>query len=55
MGEMRNAFKMLVGRPVGKRPCGGPRLRWDDNISIDVRKIGWGGVDWLHLVQDMDQ
>jgi hypothetical protein len=55
MGEKRNAYRTLVGKPEGKRPLGRPRCRWDDNIKMDLREIGWGGMDWLDLAQDMDQ
>jgi hypothetical protein len=44
----------LVGKPEGKRPVGRPRRRWKDNIRMDLRKIGWEDVDWMHLAQDMD-
>jgi hypothetical protein len=44
-----------VGKPEGKRPLGGPRHRWADNIRIDLRVIGWGGVNWIDLAQDRDQ
>jgi len=49
MGEMRNAYIILVGKPEGKKPLRRPRCRWEDNIRIDVREIGWEGVDWMHL------
>jgi hypothetical protein len=52
---MRNAYKMLVGKPQGKRRLGRPRLRWKDNIRMDLREIGWKAVDWIHLTQDRDQ
>jgi hypothetical protein len=55
MGTMRNEYKILVGKPEGKRPLGSPRRRWEDNIRIDVREIGWEVVDWIHLAQDSDQ
>jgi hypothetical protein len=55
MGEMRNMHKILVGKPEEKKPRGRPRSRWDDNIRMDLRQIGWGGVDWTHLAQDRDQ
>jgi hypothetical protein len=44
-----------VGKPEGKRPLGRPRHRWEDNIKIDLREIGWGGMDWIDLAQDRDQ
>jgi hypothetical protein len=50
-----NAYRDLVGKPEGKRPLGRPRRRWEDNIRIDLREIGWGGVDWIDLAQDRDQ
>jgi hypothetical protein len=52
MGEVRGAYNILVGRPEGRRPLGGPRRRWDDNIKMDLREIGFGDVDWIHLAQD---
>jgi hypothetical protein len=45
MGETRNAYRILVGKLVGKRPVGRPRRRWVDNIKIVLREIGWGGLD----------
>jgi hypothetical protein len=45
MGENRNACKILVGKPEGKRPIGRPRRRWEDNIKMDLRDIGWGDMD----------
>jgi hypothetical protein len=54
-GEKRNAYRILVGKPEGKRPLGRPRRRWVDNIKIDLREIGWDGVDWMDMVQDRDQ
>jgi hypothetical protein len=44
-GEKRNAYRILMGKPEGKRPLGRPRRRWEDNIKMEVREIGWGGVD----------
>jgi hypothetical protein len=44
-----------VGKPEGKRPLGRPRLRWVDNIKMDLRAIRWGGMDWIELAQDRDQ
>jgi hypothetical protein len=55
MGETRNAYRILVGKPEGKRPLGRPRRRWVDNIKIDLREIGWNGGDWIELAQDRDQ
>jgi hypothetical protein len=55
MGEKRNAYRILVGKPEGKRSLGRPRCRWVDNIKIDLREIGWDGTDWIDLTQDRDQ
>jgi hypothetical protein len=55
MEEKRNAYRIFVGKPKGKRPLGRPRRRWVDNIKIDLREIGLGGMDWIHLAQDRDQ
>jgi hypothetical protein len=50
MGEKINAYRILVGKPEGRRPLGGrPRRRWVDNIKMDLREIGWDGVDWVDL------
>jgi hypothetical protein len=45
MGEKGNAYSILVGKPEGKRPLGGPRRSWVDNVKMDLRKIGWDGMD----------
>jgi hypothetical protein len=57
MREKRNAHRLLVGKPEGKRPLGRPRRMWVDNTSIktDLGEIGWGGVDWIVLAQDREQ
>jgi hypothetical protein len=55
MGETRNAYRILVGKPEGKRPIGRPRRRWVDNTELDLREIGWDGMDWIELAQDRDQ
>jgi hypothetical protein len=49
MGERRGAYKALVGKPEGRRPHGRPRRRWEDNIKMDLRKVGCGGVDWIDV------
>jgi hypothetical protein len=53
--EKRNAYRLLVGSPEGKRPLGTPKHRWVENINMCVRQIGWGGMDWIDMVQDRDQ
>ncbi|KAJ4426665.1 hypothetical protein ANN_26463 [Periplaneta americana] len=55
MGESRNAYRVLVGRPEGKRPLGRPRRRWEYNITMDLREVGYDGRDWINLAQDRDQ
>jgi hypothetical protein len=55
MGEKRNEYRILVGKPEGKRPLGRSRRRWVDNIKIDLRQIGWDGMGWVDLTQDRDQ
>jgi hypothetical protein len=55
MGEVRGAYKILVGRPEGWRPLARPMRRWEDNIKMDLREIGFGDVDWIHLAQDRDR
>jgi hypothetical protein len=54
MRETRNAYMILVGKPEGKRPLGSPRRRCMDNIKMDLREIGWDGMDWGDLAQDRD-
>jgi hypothetical protein len=55
MGERRKAYRILVGKPEGKRPLERPRRRWVDNIKIDLREVGWDGMDWIDLAQDRDR
>jgi hypothetical protein len=55
MGEKRNAYRILVGMPEGRRPLGRPRRRWVDNIKMDLRQIGWDSMDWIDLAQKRDQ
>jgi hypothetical protein len=55
MGERRNAYRFLVGKPKVKRPRGRPRRRWVDNIKMDLGQVGWGDVDWIGLVQDRNK
>ncbi|KAJ4449178.1 hypothetical protein ANN_00574 [Periplaneta americana] len=55
MGESRNAYRVLVGRPEGKRPLGRPRRRWEDNIIMDLREVGCDDRDWINLAQDRDR
>jgi hypothetical protein len=52
MGEKRNAYRILVGNPEGKRPPGRPRCTWMDNSKMDLREIKWDGIDWIDLAQD---
>ncbi|KAJ4428274.1 hypothetical protein ANN_24291 [Periplaneta americana] len=55
MGESRNAYRVLVGRPEGKRPLGRPRRRWEDNIKMDLREVGYDDRHWINLAQDRDR
>jgi hypothetical protein len=55
MGEKRNAYRLLVGKPEGRRPLGRRRRRWLVNIRIDLIEVGWGDVDWTGLAQDRDR
>jgi hypothetical protein len=55
MGEVRGAYNILVGKTEGRRPLGRPRRRWEDNIKMDLREIGFGNVDWIHWAQDRDK
>jgi hypothetical protein len=53
METKRNTYRILVGKPQGKRPLGRQRRRWVDNIKIDLMEIGWDGMNWIDLAQDM--
>ena len=55
MGEKTNAYKILVGTPEGKRPVGNPRQRWKNNIKVDLKEVGWWGMDWINLAVDRDK
>jgi len=54
MGENRGVHRVFLGKPEGKRPLGRPRRRWEDNIKIDLQKVGGGCGDWMELAQDRD-
>jgi hypothetical protein len=55
MGEKRNGYNLLVGKPGGKRPLGRPRRRWVVNIRMHLGELGWGGVDWIGLAEDRNR
>jgi hypothetical protein len=55
MGEERNVYRVLMGKPEEKRPLGRPKRRWEDGIRMDLRETGWGSVDWIQLAQDRDR
>jgi hypothetical protein len=55
MGEGRGVYRVLVGRPEGKRPLGRPKRRWEDNIKMDLREIWIDGANWIRLAQDRAQ
>jgi hypothetical protein len=55
MGEMVSAYKILVQRPEGKRPCGKPRLTWGDNTEVNLKEIGCVEMNWIHLAEDSNQ
>jgi hypothetical protein len=55
MGEGRGVYRVLVGKPEGKRLLGRPRHRWEDNIRMDLQEVGWGCEDWIGLAQDRDR
>jgi hypothetical protein len=55
MGKRRGAYRVLVGKPVERRPLGRIRRRWEDNIKMDLREVAWGGMDWINLAEDRDR
>jgi hypothetical protein len=55
VGKKRNACRLLVGKPEGKRALGRPRPTWVNNIKMGLAEMGWGGVDWIGLAQDRDK
>jgi hypothetical protein len=55
MVEIKNAYKILVGKPEGNKQLGRPRRRWEDNITMDLKEIEWEVVDWIQLARDRDQ
>jgi hypothetical protein len=54
-GEERGVYRVLVGKPEGRKPLGRPRHRWEDNIRMDLQEVGCGCVDWMELAQDGDR
>jgi hypothetical protein len=54
-GERKGAYRALVGKPEGGRPLGRLRRRWEDNVKMDLREVGWGGMDWINLALDRDR
>jgi len=55
LGWDRGTYRVLVGKPEGKKPLGIPRRRWQNNIKMDLKEIGWYGADWIYLARDMDR
>jgi hypothetical protein len=55
MGEKRGVYRVLVGKPEGKRPIGRPRRRWEDNNKMDLQEVGCRGMDWIELAKDRDR
>jgi len=54
-GERRGVYRVLVGKPEGKRPLRKPRRRWEDNINMDLQEVGCGRMNWIYLAQDRDR
>jgi hypothetical protein len=55
MGKKRGVYRVLVGKLKGRRPLGRPRRKWENNIKMDLREVGYGCVDWMELAQDRDR
>jgi hypothetical protein len=55
VGERRAGYRILVGKPEGRRPLERPRRRWEDDIKMDLKEVGWGCMDWTNLTQDRDR
>jgi len=55
MEERRGVYRVLVGKPTGRRLLGRPRRRWEDNIKMDLQEVGCGGMDWIELAQDRER
>ena len=55
MGEGKVVYRVLVGKPEGKRSLGRPRRRWEDNMKMNLQEVGFGGMDWIELAQDRDR
>jgi hypothetical protein len=55
MGDRKCAYRVLVGRPNGRKQLGRPRRRWEDKIKVDLYEVGWGSMNWVVLAQDRDR
>jgi hypothetical protein len=55
MGEESKVYRVMVGKPEGKRPLGRPRRRWEDGVRVDLRQTGWGSVEWIQLADDRNR
>jgi hypothetical protein len=55
MGEKRNTYRLLVGKPEVRKPLGRPRRKWVDNVRMDLGEVGWGDVDWIGLAKDRNR